>query len=480
MEQDEKQIYDEIIVEKYKQKIAKIAQEKQQDYLYPNLQQFQAELTDNSQLFNDYLSLATEQFEQSLAVNNDKFLAYATAYADSNEAIFDLNRKAKQLQSQNIAVYNATIGSLYNEDGSLFTFDSFYKAYEQISQQDKSRYCEAIEGSELFLDSLYQHINQNNNLKLCHRQIATAGGTGALSIAFSLFLNPNQSILLPQTGWSNYTVMAENYHLKPVYYALTDNDNKIDLTDLMLKSLQIIKKQHKLVVVINDPCQNPTGISIGENNWKILIAYFNRLKEYGNVVIINDIAYIDYAYNNPYGYLTHFNSMQDNLLSIIAYSCSKAVSGYGYRVGMALIAASDEKEVNRVFNCFKRKTRCLYSNVNNGFMLAYGKMMTEYRQEYQAELSLAVSLLKKRSEAFIKEAGNNNLPIYPYKEGFFITVKVEDVAKLTKLNEKLIENNVFAVKVNRGIRFSICSLTIEQCQKLPTLISSLYKEVNND
>ena len=172
--------------------------------------------------------------------------------------------------------------------------------------------------------------------------------------------------------------------------------------------------------------------------------------------------------------------MADNVLSVITYSCSKAVSSYGYRVGMALIVSNKEVEVNRVFNCFKRKTRCYYSNVNNGFMLAYGKMMKDYKQLYLQELNYAVDMLKKRSDCFIEQASINNLPVYPYKEGFFITVKVIDDEKLDMINEKMIENNIFAIKVAKGIRISICSLNLEQCKKLPALISKIYKEVIND
>ncbi len=480
MENDEKQIFDELIVEKYKQKLKQISSDEQDDYLLFNPEKSSTKIDDNLQVFKDYLALATAQFEKSLQTNNDRFLKPSSDYSESNEIIFDLNNKAKQLQKNNVEVFNATIGSLYNEDGSLFTFDSFYKAFDEISREDKSRYCDSIEGSKLFLDSLYNHINQNNNINTYHKEIATVGGTGALSISFSLFLNDNQYILLPQTGWSNYDAIAKNYNLKPMYYSLTDKDNNIDIMDMMLKSLQIIKKQHKLVIVINDPCQNPTGISLSQNDWKLLIEYFNRLEEYGNVIIINDIAYIDYGYKNPFEYLSNFNRMADNVLSIITYSCSKAVSSYGYRVGMALIVSNNEVEVNRVFNCFKRKTRCYYSNVNNGFMLAYGKMMKDYKQQYLQELNYAVDMLKKRSDCFIEQASINNLPVYPYKEGFFITVKVIDDEKLDMINEKMIENNIFAIKVAKGIRISICSLNLEQCKKLPALISKIYKEVIND
>ena len=59
-------------------------------------------------------------------------------------------------------------------------------------------------------------------------------------------------------------------------------------------------------------------------------------------------------------------------------------------------------------------------------------------------------------------------------------LKVIDDEKLNMINEKMIENNIFAIKVAKGIRISICSLNLQQCKKLPALISKIYKEVIND
>ena len=70
------------------------------------------------------------------------------------------------------------------------------------------------------------------------------------------------------------------------------------------------------------------------------------------------------------------------------------------------------------------------------------------------------------------------LSVFRSNKGIF--VQVIDDEKLDMINEKMIENNIFAIKVAKGIRISICSLNLEQCKKLPALISKIYKEVIND
>ncbi len=34
-----------------------------------------------------------------------------------------------------------------------------------------------------------------------------------------------------------------------------------------------MEKQNRLVIVINDPCHNPTGYSLSEDEWKKVISF---------------------------------------------------------------------------------------------------------------------------------------------------------------------------------------------------------------
>ena len=57
MENDEKQIFDELIVEKYKQKLKQISSDEQDDYLLFNPEKSSTKIDDNLQVFKDYLAL---------------------------------------------------------------------------------------------------------------------------------------------------------------------------------------------------------------------------------------------------------------------------------------------------------------------------------------------------------------------------------------------------------------------------------------
>ena len=53
---------------------------------------------------------------------------------------------------------------------------------------------------------------------------------------------------------------------------------------------------------------------------------------------------------------------------------------------------------------------------------------------------------------------------YPYHEGFFITMALPDNAIRDRLHQALIDQHIYTVKVNLGLRIAICSLSMAKIQ----------------
>lgn len=467
-------ILDEMLLETYSQKLDLLEKQQSEKYVLQtgksNTQAIEKAKAD----FSNQLQLSQDNFIKLLERKDSFFTRSDKDTTSYDDPIFALNNQAKKDIDEN--KINATLGTLLNEDKQICIFDSVYECFNNVDNKLKASYSSSIAGNSDYDQAVFNNINQKNNIHLANKTIASAGGSGALYLCFNSFLSEGQEILIPETSWTSYELMAEQANLRVVNYKLTDEENNVDLKDLMLRSLQIIKKQHKLVVLINDPCQNPTGICLSDNYWKILIEYYNRLKEYGKVIIINDIAYIDYAYDDPFEHFTHFNDIDEHILINIAYSCSKSLTAYGMRLGANIILHKDEKVVQEVFDYMLKNCRATWSNVNNGFMITYVDLMKEHYQQYQQEKTKAVEMLKERSEAFLQQAKEVDLPIFPYTSGFFITVKIEDDELLDKVQKKLMEKHIYVVKFKKGLRVSICSITKEQCSYLPSKIQETIKE----
>lgn len=426
--------------------------------------------------FANQLDDLSDAFVNRTNDNNDLFLNDNADFSTFKDSVFELRTLAKKaIDAGHSNVINATIGSLFDENKKIVALNTVYDCYNAIANSTKAAYAKAITGNEDFTEAIFNWVNQNNNINLHHKTVAAAGGTGALVLAFNNFLNPNDTVLLPQTSWGTYKVIAKNLNLKCDFYKLTAEDNNVDLQDLMLKALRIIRKQGKLFVVINDPCQNPTGISLGSENWKLLIKYFNKITEYGPVVIVNDIAYIDYCYKNGYEYLQCFNEANEKIMFNIAYSCSKTFTAYGMRVGANIILSKNKQAVENAFNAFTRSCRAYWSNVNHGFMEAVVKVLKENKEQFLTEKQQYINLIKERSEIFLSKAKEVDLPLYPYTEGFFATVKVEDDNLLNKFHNNLIANDIFAVKFDKGVRISLCAITKEEANLLPKQLKEVLE-----
>ena len=475
---DKLKVLDEMLNETYNQRLELLKQMHSDKFVLQTKKENSKAIELAKANFNNQLELAKDNFINLLDRNDSFFTRSDKDTTSYDDPIFALNSIAKKDTDENKV--NATLGTFLNEYKQIYTFDSVYDCFNKVDDKLKARYSSSIAGNSDYNNAVFNNINQLNNINLANKTIASAGGSGALYLCFNTFLSDGQQILIPETSWTSYELMAQQANLKVVNYKLTDENNEVDLKDLMLRSLQIIQKQHKLVVVINDPCQNPTGICLSDNYWKILIEYFNRLKEYGKVIIINDVAYIDYAYQNPYEHFKYFNDINENVLINIAYSCSKSLTAYGMRLGANIILHKDENVVNEVFDYMLKNCRASWSNVNNGFMIAYVNLFKNHYQQYQQEKNEAVEMLKARSEVFLKQAKKVNLPIFPYTSGFFITVKIDDDLLLDKVQKKLMERHIYVVKFKKGLRVSICSISKEECEYLPSKIKEVMEECKND
>jgi aspartate aminotransferase/aromatic-amino-acid transaminase len=232
-------------------------------------------------------------------------------------------------------------------------------------------------------------------------------------------------------------------------------------------------------MVINDPCQNPTGYSLTEEEWIQLISYLNEVSETAPVVLINDIAYIDYSYQpeKSRNFLSAYNGFSDKVMACIAFSCSKTMTSYGLRCGAAILLTQQEKDLLEVETVMEKTARATWSNIPNAAMENFVWVVTEGKEPYLEEKQYYVDLLKQRSDIFLTEAKACGLPIYPYREGFFITVKVDNNDRVERIHEELMNRHIYTVTVKKGIRFAICSLPVKKIYGLAEKVKAVLDEV---
>ena len=197
---------------------------------------------------------------------------------------------------------NGTAGCLADENGVLLTYDCVYEIERQIRPIQRASYASSPSGNSDYVDAVSRFVLEDR-VTNHHAAIATPGGTGAISTAVRTCLQEGDTILYPEISWGNYKVIAAENGLNVLTYDV------YDLKDLFSKIDQI---PDKVFLVINSPCENPLGHAYGLDEWQKIMDKLNHLDR--EVVLLCDIAYIDYANNDPKAYFKLFNELSDQIL----------------------------------------------------------------------------------------------------------------------------------------------------------------------
>ncbi len=381
------------------------------------------------------------------------------------DTVFSIVALAKKDKAENgdDKVVDATIGSLYGEDGKLVAFDSVFDHYDAIDHRVKAAYAASFSGNPDYRETVYSWATQSQKLSLNHSVIATPGGSGADSMAITTFLDEGETLIIPDIAWGSYTLMAHENNINYVQYSMFDG-NHFNLDSFKKTVTSVAEKQDRVAIIINDPCHNPSGYSLSNEEWKDLVSFLNEVGKKNHVVLIDDIAYIDYSFNLEHSrdYMQNFNDISDKVMIIVAFSCSKTLTSYGLRCGAAIILAKNSSDVRDAEIIMEKKARATWSSIPNAAMVNFVWTVTKNHDVFTAEKQKYIDLMKERSSIFLKEAGECGLQTYPFKEGFFVTLKVEDNKVRNRIHQSFMDEHIYTVCVNKGIRIAICSLPVKK------------------
>lgn len=406
-----------------------------------------------------------------------KSSANLTPIVDNVFSIVSLAKKDKR-ENGNENVVDATIGSLYGEDEKLVALDEVFNHYDQIDHRTKAAYAASFTGNPDYREAVWNWVIQKEQIHSPHSVIATPGGSGAVCISIETFLDTNETLIIPNIAWGNYALMASNNNIQVEKYEMFDG-NQFNLKSFQEAVLNVAKKQERICIIVNDPCHNPTGYSMTNEEWEKVIDFLNEVSKTNSIILINDIAYIDYSYNlsNSRKYMNQFTHISENVMIVVAFSCSKALTSYGLRCGGAVIIAKKEEAVREVEIYMEKKARATWSNIPNAAMSNFVWITAEGKDAFLQEKQKYIDLMQERSSTFLREANEVSLDCYPYKEGFFITLKMKDNTFRDQYHQALMNAHIYTVAVNQGIRVAICSLPLPKVYGLAKKMKEIQENL---
>ena len=395
--------------------------------------------------------------------------------------ILSLAQAAKKAKDENNEVINATIGMLYDSNNEFYTFGAVKDIMNEISDYDAFSYSDT-DGGELYQSAVLKWLlgeylttfTDKYHVGVC----ATNGGSGAIATTFQNYMERGDSVIVPKVMWETYITLARERGCSHLTYELTDKDQNFNIKSLKESILSLKDKQERIIIVINDPCHNPTGFCMSDNDYDNLIELLNSFND-TKFVLLMDVAYFDYFNKDTsiirkrFAKLTNLN---ENTIINFAFSGSKTFGLYGLRIGAGVMFSQDKSEINAYKNATAYTARNNWGSSSTLGNSIITKLVLDekHNANFTSELQSAAEMVAARSDAFITEANKIGLPMLDFKRGFFVVVPTSNPVGLMN---KLHEYNAYVVVTKTCIRIALCAINEAECKRLPHLIKQAMQDL---
>ena len=418
----------------------------------------------------------------------ETFLNAAGVEKLGNDTIFSWWAKFQEAKAAGLPAVNGTIGALLENDGNLAINKAVDAAIREAPEQEIAAYA-PLAGLPAFLDlsktlAFGDAREELENLGFHFASTASPGGSGALYLSANNFLDKGQSLLLRDRHWGPYKGFIQNNSLNYETWPLlppngNDSHPYFAKEEFEHKLGELCSKQDKVMVWLNDPAHNPTGLSMSPTGRSVCLESFvesalNHPKV-GHTLLI-DSAYSLYADETHAWADTILESLEDgmmwpeNLLVTVAVSLSKSHTIYGLRTG-ALVSMHPEKEVtdrlDTVLCVTARQTWSATPRVSQ-YCVSEMHSSEEGGNAWGKERDRLKQLLDDRRNVLISECEKLGVPLNPTMDGFFAWIEAEDPVAIA---EKCAENGVFLVPLTGGVRIGLCALPLESVPEVAKALS---------
>ena len=382
--------------------------------------------------------------------------------------------EAKQKATQ----FNATAG-IAKEKGSAMYIPSM-KAQFAPSLSVGEIFPYAPMGGVVALRKLWkeQMYKKNPSLegKAISLPIVVSGLTNALSIVFSLFVDPSDYVILPDMYWENYDLIIDEQRQanKVLFPFFKKGGFNLEGLDAALASTG----DKKAVVLLNFP-NNPTGYTPTWDEASAIVELLKRYSDSGKkLTIISDDAYFGLFFEEKVCKESLFSRLCDcseNLLAIKCDAATKEEMVWGFRI--AFITYGGKGFTEEQYDALMQKTmgvvRGSISSCSNPGqnILLNGMCDSNHQKDKETGVEKICARYKALKKALEKYEGRKDLVALPFNSGYFMTFYCACEAE--KLRQLLL--NKYGTGVIRfdehHIRLAFSSVDLE---KVEALIDTVY------
>ena len=386
--------------------------------------------------------------------------------------ILQLAKEAQRKKMTNPNVINATVGMYFDEEGRVGGMPSVFKGIKSLDENQMLPY-PAVDGGEPFksnviswvLGAYEEKLRKNLYISAC----ATPGGSGAISGTFAVYGKPRESLFISNIRWQ-YDRFAARARLN-IFEHNTFIDGHFDLDSFNQKLGELSKIQKQIIVIVNDPCHNPTGYTLSIDEWKSILCILNEYRD-NDIVFLYDLAYLEYtSENDPRNKLSYLDVLDKHVVTIISFSGSKTFGIYGIRMGAAIALSKDENKILYFKKAFINEAKGSWSATPTTAIELLNHFAIKSNQpEFLQDLDKMKLVMQERSIMFREQAQKAGLKTHPFISGFYIIILSDDPEQAFK---DLLEHDIYTIPMAGGIRIALCSLTLPEIDGLAARIQKI-------
>lgn len=342
----------------------------------------------------------------------------------ADDPIFALNKEATARRQKGESIVNATVGALLDDDSKLAILPTAARAVHEVPAGEWAAYA-PIAGTPEFLRAVIDDLFVNEpDLKAAAVAAATPGGTGALRHALANFIEPGQAMLTSSWYWGPYLTLCDEADRRVETFEMFGAGGGLDVGALDAALGRQLASQGRALVFLNDPCHNPTGYSMTDDEWRAVVERLVARAGTGPVTLLVDCAYYLYGARDPRAFLAHLRPLLGKVNLLFAWSASKSFTHYGLRVGALVACVADPKERAAVEAALSYSCRGTWSNCSRGGLAAITRLLVDrdMAQACDGERAALQKVLRARVDAFNRHAQERGLKYPRYEGGFFVTV----------------------------------------------------------
>ena len=234
------------------------------------------------------------------------WLGPGTAVAGGDDLIFEWYGRYLDAVARGRDAINGTVGVLLDDEGELALNGAMMLELERLTPTERAAYA-PLRGVEAFRTFLLNTVFGASPPSSASA-FATPGGCGALFASAKNLTAPGDRVLLRDHHWGPYRGILEQHELGirtwPLIGPRSGEGVHVDVDAFGTALLELAEEQARVLIWLNDPAHNPTGLSLdGADRGRVLATVLNMARAHPNVgfSLVIDAAYAAYSSDSKDG-----------------------------------------------------------------------------------------------------------------------------------------------------------------------------------